>query len=254
MKVAVCLFGQPRNAVASYSYIYNNIILPNNADVFIHMHYDPDNLCIEKSHARECRLEPGLDRRLIDLYHPVKYLVEPPRHFHNKHIILDEKRLQRSFDMNSDKPWTKEEHSDHTLRQITSMFYSIYKSNELKELYALENGITYDYVIRLRFDLKVHEPIICANYEPHKLYYIEIGQPDQMICDWLNFGSNAIMNVVASTFLYMEYMNTFRFYKLEDRISREPSEQCGGLCEHIIRDMVHVHQIPRQGIHLRCEL
>jgi hypothetical protein len=39
MKVAVCLSGQPRNANDTFGFIMNNIIKPNNADVFIHMNY-----------------------------------------------------------------------------------------------------------------------------------------------------------------------------------------------------------------------
>ena len=50
MRVAVCLSGQPRNALITYEYIFQNIIQPNNADVFIHMNYDENNLYMEKTH------------------------------------------------------------------------------------------------------------------------------------------------------------------------------------------------------------
>src|SRR6185436_17770941 len=41
MKVAVCLSGQPRYALECFPFIYQHIIEPNNADVFIHMNYAP---------------------------------------------------------------------------------------------------------------------------------------------------------------------------------------------------------------------
>jgi hypothetical protein len=34
------------------------------------------------------------------------------------------------------------------------MYYSIYKSNELKKQYEIENNFKYDYVIRLRMDVQ----------------------------------------------------------------------------------------------------
>lgn len=40
MKVAICISWQPRCALETYPLIYENIIIPNNADVFIHMNYD----------------------------------------------------------------------------------------------------------------------------------------------------------------------------------------------------------------------
>jgi len=48
MRVALCLSGQPRNALYTFSYIYNNIIKPNNADVFMHLNFENDNRYIIK--------------------------------------------------------------------------------------------------------------------------------------------------------------------------------------------------------------
>jgi len=252
MKIAVCLSGQPRKALETYLYIFKNIIEPNNADVFMHMHYDKNNLFMEKSHADNgnCILEKDIDKLLIDLYKPTQYLIESPRNFKKPNLQLDEKRLLRSKQMNNHKNWTDIEHTEYTIKQVMSMYYSIYKSNELKEIYSNETGIVYDYVIRIRFDLKITTPIICKNLDPNILYYIEMGQPDQMISDWLNIGSNAIMNIYASQYLNLEYMNTFNFYPLKNRISSEPSTKCGGLCEHLLRDLIHLYKIPKQGIHI----
>jgi hypothetical protein len=256
MKVALCLSGQPRQALETYSYIFKNIIEPNNADVFIHMHYDKNNLFMEKSHADSgnCILEKDIDKKIIELYKPIRYLIEAPRNFKKSNLKLDEKRLLRSKNMNSHKNWSDKENTEYTIKQVMSMYYSIYKCNELKELYSNETDIIYDYVIRIRFDLKIMTPIICINLNPNILYYIEIGQPDEMISDWLNIGSNAIMNIYASQYLNIEYMNTFQYYSLENRISTEPSSKCGGLSEHLLRDLIHLYKIPKQGIYINCEL
>ena len=70
-RVAVCISGQPRAAKETFHLIMNHIIRPNNADVFIHMNYDPARLYIEKSHADNgrCQLEADIDKWVIQNYH-----------------------------------------------------------------------------------------------------------------------------------------------------------------------------------------
>jgi hypothetical protein len=95
-----------------------------------------------------------------------------------------------------------------------------------------------------------------TKYQPNFIHYLEIGQPDQLISDWLNFGSNAVMNIYASLYLQMDYLNTLRFYPNSERLLNtiEPSDNCGGCYEHMIRDLMYLHRIPKQGIHLRVSL
>lgn len=257
-KVALCISGQPRNALETFPFIYENIIIPNNADVFIHMNFDSNNTYIEKSHADNgnCKLSSDIDKRVIDLYKPKSVLVEKPKNFKNINFKIPPARLKRSYDMNSKKNWSEEQHTEYTIKQLYSMYYSIYKCNELKELYALENNIHYDYVIRIRFDITPKDKLICSQYDPNYIHYLDLNQPDELISDWLNFGSNSIMNVYASLFLHMNYLNTFTFYKKEDRLLNllEPSDDCGGFSEHMIRDLMHLHKIPNQAIKLNCGL
>ena len=256
MKVALCFSGQPRNALQTYDYFKKNIIDANNADVFIHMNYDNDNLYIEKSHSNNgnCLLDKDLDKKIIDLYKPKRYLIEAPKNFNKQNIQIDEKRLERSKKMNAHMNWSNEDHEKYILKQLTSHLYSVHKCNELKELYANENGFFYDYVIFVRFDLFLYQPIICNNLDPDFIYYIEMSQPDEMISDWLNIGSNAIMNIYSSRYLTIDYFNTFKFYKLSDRPSHEPSINVGGAYEHLLRDIMHFHKIPKKGLNICCEL
>ena len=273
MKVALCLSGQPRNALETFPWIKKNIIEPNEADVFIHMHYDSSNLYMEKSHADKgnCQLVEGLDQQLIELYGPKRYLIEAPRDFKKPGFLVPENRLKNFQKMNAHKNWTEEEHRNYMIKQMTSMYYSIYKANEMKELYANENGIVYDYVIRLRFDFLPRSPLVVSRYNPRAIHYLEvgqryirignqmfleIGQRDQLISDWINFGSNAVMNVYASLYLQMDYLNTFQYYSKEERLPNtlEPSDVCGGLAEHMLRDLMCLHRIPKVGFYLMGEL
>jgi hypothetical protein len=257
-KVALCISGQPRSAIETFPLIYENIIVPNNADVFIHINFDSNNTYIEKSHADNgnCNLNSDIDKRVIDLYKPKSVLVEKPKFFKNINLKIPPARLRRSYDMNGNKGWTEEQHIEYTIRQIYNSYYSIYKSNELKELYSLENNINYDYVIRIRFDITPRDKLICSNYNSNFIHYLDMNHQDELISDWLNFGSNSIMNVYASLFLHMEYLNKYTFYKKDERLLNllEPSDECGGLYEHMLRDLMHLHKIPKQAIKLNCGL
>ena len=257
-RVAVCLSGQPRSAKDTFGLIMNNIIKPNNADVFIHMNYDNESRYMEKSHADNgrCLLDADMDKWVIDNYNPVRYLIEKPRDFKNAVIGISDSRLNNHKRMNSHKVWTDEEHKRYIVKNLYSMYYSIYKCNELKEMFALETGVHYDYVFRLRFDITPRDVIKCNDYDPNYIYYLDIGQPDSLISDWLNFGSNAIMNVYASLFLHMEYLNNFRFMKKEEREENrlEPSDVYGGIYEHLLRDLMYLHKIPKKGIKTNCGL
>lgn len=257
-RVAVCLSGQPRAAKETFHLIMNNIILPNQADVFIHMNFDPNTLYMEKSHADKgkCNLEFGIDKWIIEHYQPKKWMIEPPRDYKNAIIGMSEKRLENHKRMNSHKNWTEEQHHEYITRQMYNMYYSIYKANELKELYMLETGNHYDYVFRLRFDITPRDKILAKDYNPNYIYYLDIGQPDSLISDWLNFGSNAIMNIYASIFLHLEYLNNFNFFKKEEREDNhlEPSDSYSGLYEFLLRDIMFLHKIPKFGIKRICGL
>jgi hypothetical protein len=256
MRVALCISGQPRKAFETYPFIYENIIKPNNADVFIHMHYDKNNLYCEKSHINNgtCYFEPETDKKVIELYKPVNYLIESPRNFQNPNINVAEKRINNFIKMcnNNDKESIKK----HMLKQMISMYYSIYKCNELKELYANENNFVYDYVIRLRFDFMPLNPIFCSYLNKDYIYYLEIGQTDNLISDWINIGSNLTMNVYSSLFLNIEYLNTFKYYKIDERGENtcEPSTTCSGMSEHLLRDLMHLYKIPKQAFYINSRL
>ena len=258
MKVALCLSGQPRCALKTFPYIKENIIDPNNADVFIHMHYDTNNLYIEKSHSDNgnCLIEKDIDSKIIELYNPVRYLIEKPRNFYNQNIKIPLKRLESYKKMNYHKNWSDEEHSNYIIKNMISMYYSIYKSNEIKEIYSMENNFVYDYVIRLRFDALPQCKLYCKDYDKNYIYYQEMGYKDNLISDWINFGSNSIMNIYSSMYLNLEYINSFKFYKKNERQENtlEPSDECSGLNEFMIRDLMYLYKIPTKGFNINTKL
>jgi hypothetical protein len=258
MRVAVCLSGQPRSVRETFPYIYNNIIKPNNADVFIHTYFDPDNLYMEKIQLDRgnCSIDASIMDTVLELYKPKVYLVEKPKNFTKINFKMTEFRLKSSRELNKHKNWTDEEHTKHIIKQMMSQYYSIYKSNELKENYANENGFVYDFVIRLRFDLVPHQILTCEHYNPNFIYYQAMGHPDHLISDWINFGSNLIMNIYSSIYLHFEYLNTLDFFTKEMRLENtlEKSDVCGAFSEYMIRDIMTLHHIPSKPFDIACIL
>jgi hypothetical protein len=252
MKIALCLSGQPRKVLENFPNIKKYIIEPNNADVFIHLNYDKNIQYIEKAHINNgiCTYPENIDNIVNNLYSPKRMLVETPKLFNNPNIKLTSSRIANTVKMNNLINMTREEHIIHAKKQWTSMYYSIYKCNELKELYANEHGFVYDYVIRLRFDISPTKILDCSKLDPNYIYYQELNQPDNLISDWINFGSNMIMNVYASVFLNAEYINSFIFFKKEDRLENtiEPSDECAGGSEFNIRDLITLFKIPNKSI------
>ena len=118
MRVAVCLSGQPRKAIETYPYIYENIIKTNTADVFIHMNYE--NGYIEKTHMDKgtCFFQEGFDQKVIELYKPISYLVEKPRDFKKPSFQVPEKRIRNIQKMNQHKQWTDEQCKTHFVKQL----------------------------------------------------------------------------------------------------------------------------------------
>lgn len=257
-RVALCLSGQPRSVRKTFPYIFENIIKPNNADVFVHINYDPSDNYIEKTHLDGgcCEYTENMIDVIQELYNPVRMLFEKPINFCNKNLMVPEVRTRRMQNANKHRNMSFQDTEKHVLKQMISMFYSIFKCNELKEMYSYENNFVYDYVIRLRFDAIIQKPLICKELSLDFIYYQPLGQPDDLISDWINIGSNVIMNIYSSIYLNLEYLNLFKYYKQDERKPNtyDPSNVCSGLNEHMIRDIMHLYKIPKNSIDLGCKL
>jgi len=209
MKIALCISGQPRFVENAFPNIYNNIIQPNNPDVFIHCWYDENligqnfvNPALYSANnwdysSDKSKYSDNLDKLILDLYKPKKYIFE-----NQKSIKDDTLRLEEILNSHA-RVYTRE----YFVEMLYSSWYSILKSNMLKEEYRLENNIMYDYVIRMRFDATFNMPVVCSEYDPNFLHTDR--RPDfpipRMIEDWFGFGSNKIMNIYSSAFNYMQY-------------------------------------------------
>jgi len=144
MKVALCLYGQPRfyNS-ASYECLKKEIRDKYDTDIFIHTWFKKDFkfTCAPWSYLGEVVMPDNTVSDIIELYKPKKIVVDEPG----------------SIDFSEyDQPITGDPKNDYLTKNMPQMFYSIYKSHSLMKEYAEENNIKYDFVIKARLDTVVY--------------------------------------------------------------------------------------------------
>ena len=209
MRTAICLYGQPRNFTPNWEALNQNVVIPNNADVFFHTWYDPTDTRIKKMTPGHENLlfELGLDTRIPSETKAKKYLVEKQIPFHGKKFQVTDENIQACW------PWSgvydKELFLENLIRNFYSMWYSVNQSILLKELYAQENGFEYDCVILSRFDTSPKKNISVDQFDLSCLNSSHLnfpgGIPRGEINDWFLFSNNSNMNIISSIFYTMDY-------------------------------------------------
>lgn len=194
MRVALCIIGQPRHFEETFPSIFKNIIKPNNADVFFHCWYDPEEageeiknggLCYYKNRKKGFIMPKGLDKNLVELYKPKKYIIEK----------------QRFLKIESDKM----KGVDCTTG--LSMYYSIMKSHDLVREYENENNFRYDFIIKIRYDMYCEEPLIMKKYNPKVMNNPHFPNKQHLtnhIDDRIWFSSSENMYKVSRGYLEVE--------------------------------------------------
>lgn len=216
-KIALCLSGQLRFIHQSYNeIIYPFVLDGNDIDVFIH------TWMIDDEQNRKPYINGGgnimgnpVDKNfmldIFNLYNPIKCLIQ-------KQV-----------------PFEYGKYSERTMPGIRSdymysMFYSIYKSNQLKIEYERENNFKYDFVIRSRFDVKLNTKINLT-VSPDKMY-LPNGCFDQTngYVDCFGYSNSEFMDIYCDTFNHIDrIMDTY------------PIGLCG---EYILRKQLDEHNIP----------
>lgn len=194
MRVALCISGQPRSVELAFPSIYENIMVPNNPDVYIHSWID-DSIKGKKPITAggdvACDTIPDdIDSIILKSYNPKKYIFEKQLEFDEKNY--NTKRLE----------YIRPKYS-------ISQKYSIMKSIEL----ALDEH--YDAIIRMRFDWNIHKKfdvttlplnhLTAPNDAPH-LHILPNGMPLRGINDQFAVGDMHVMKCYASIYSQMEHI------------------------------------------------
>jgi hypothetical protein len=187
MRAALCISGQPRNIEIGSLQIKHNIINANtdlDINVFCHC-WNPTS---------EMTWDTSQDNLKNQLGLPNKNAVQ---------IIKDNLNPVKIFweDQIDFSGYVKYFNSNDTAKQtsVASNFYSMYKVNELKRQYELENNFVYDYVLRLRYDLIFKNNFILSKYKNYvntKIVVPRDYQEDQDNIPW-NIKNKGMVDVFA---------------------------------------------------------
>lgn len=189
MKIGICISGQPRFFDIGFRSLQETFLLKYDCDVFIHSWYDEEligedfNTTHNGSKNIIGKLLKNSDKDLIKLYKPKKFIIDKSISFDVKHEFTDE-NLRNGVNVNN----------------IYSMFYSMYKSYELCNEYSITNNITYDYIIRTRFDIIYPYVLDFSKLNPNIINIpYECGHPS-VYCDIFAVSNNKNM---------LKYFNTY---------------------------------------------
>ncbi len=148
MKIALCLYGQPRNLYQGYENIKREILDKYDTDVFLHAWSTDKNYIT--SQWRPIDTEPSNINDIIKLYNPVKYIFNSPM----------------IFDCDTSLPGYQNTPHKSNINNILSQFYS---RKSVRDLLCLNNK--YDFVIMIRYDIIIKKLPNLFEIDKNKLYF-----------------------------------------------------------------------------------
>lgn len=247
MRVAVLLFGEVRGDEATWKNIYDRIILPNKADVFMHhVYYEPDFYKafsedaqkVIENHYLQCnkRVHYYPPKTLFDIFKPKKVLFEARPSFETPELEEIIPKLDPSH-----------EELKNTYEQVQLIYHGIRSQSDSRKKvvqllrdYELEKHIEYDAVIMTRLDVALLENMCILNpLSPHelyaKVYFHAIGCPSYcvpQIREQLLIGSSKSMDVLASFHdhapsLYIELCNYHSHFRQNEHFMAQHIHRSG---------------------------
>lgn len=224
MRIAVCLSGQPRAINVASPSLSDRILAGQQADFFVHFWSDStldrcatyQEYVAEESMWKRLSRSSYLKRRyrqyvetqnaiiatyptqaaeieklVTATYQPAAMVVEPQRTFSTE-------RFDR-YDQNR----TVRRRGETRIPNTLSMFYGIWRANELKRSYEEANGFVYDCVIRCRSDLfffDTVDPSALMAQHPGACILPSVDQSRGGVNDQFAIGSSATMDLYANTY------------------------------------------------------
>ncbi len=192
MKVALCISGQPRNVYRGVQNILENMKF--DFEVFVHAWWDNDS-------NKDTFKKILYDGREDEVSEPMNndWVGSLYQHF-NVNKISIEKQIQLNVPNILEKRKLK---FTHTFG-VCSSLYSVYKCNELKRQFEIENNFEYDWVIRTRSDFGLSEPIELNNFDNSIIYAPNDNSHNYGFNDQFAIGSSKNMNIYSDAFLHIE--------------------------------------------------
>ena len=193
MRTALCLSGQIRSFDLTKQNLLEHIIQPNNCDVFCHFWYKSTKEKYKVFYRNE-------DGKIVEHFDTEAY------------GSYGDENLQDTIDFLNAKLFLLEE--PHFQANPKSMFYSIWKCNQLKSNYELRHGFIYDVVVRARSDLIYSHAFEFPKCEENTIHVKNRPVPNKLLSvnDWFAYGNSNSMDIYSQPF--SEYEETQRIEEL----------------------------------------
>ena len=228
MRIAWCLYGQPRKYKKGFEYTKRNLFDHHDVDVFFHTWHDIDKVGQEYD-TLTCH-DPGsheadIKENLLSLYKPKKYSFEKSIKFHDE----------------SDGLGTN---------VFFSYTYSRFQANENKKKYEQENNFRYDWVICARFDWAQNSQILFQELDYSFMYLPDyngtISNPNNLHCnDQFAFSSSENMDIYTNLFNNIkDYWSSMEIKHMRENL----------LFHHLVTNGVkmkhfdYIHTFPSNGV------
>lgn len=195
MRVALCFFGQPRQArkgLATFRELMQRNANDVEFDVYFHAWNDPSQTRYAASPWRnipeeDLVVDPHIIDFLVDAYRPVAHLADLPR----TTFDIDVPGLHAS-------PFWK--HSSPTLQaNLVNTLSQLYSRQKVRDL-VVEHGRQYDLIIASRFDFLRPVAVQLACLDSSKLYVSDMHVPRPIFPDNL---------MITSPDLFMSMFNSY---------------------------------------------
>lgn len=231
MRTAVLFFGEIRGNKNIWENIYQKVVVPNKADVFMHHVY------YEKDYFEKC--SPSLQKVIDKYYREDKKEVHlyPPKEllqiFHPKKILLEERpsydtsllsEIATKLDPNYCGLENNREQLELLYTTIINQSDSRKKVLELKTMYEQEQGFTYDTVIMTRLDISIYD-ILQIDIPPECIYAKKLLHATNcpigcvvQIMEQIIMGPSKQMDVIGTfidhaPLLYLELCNHYSHFR-----------------------------------------
>lgn len=199
MRTAVCIFGEIRGNPEHWEKVYNSIVLPNNADVFMsHTIYDKNFIeghTLEqqellKNYYNKKGLNYTISDKLIEIFKPKIIKCSPKYEYSLEPYKLFVNNVNHVYSLTVD--------NNYSFDCTKLAYYAIMNQNEtrksvieLKQEYEIHNNIIYDNIILTRLDIDPISEIKII----HKFENISVRGTHNYINEQVIFGPSNKMNI-----------------------------------------------------------
>lgn len=203
MKIAVQMFGHLRTYDRCYGKLFENLINRYDCDIFIHTWDSVDhNTQTWHNYKVDDKLSPSeIKNRVTEYYKPTALKIEKQNVQDEGVIIAQDKAI--------------------SVFGIRSMLYSMAQANLLREEYQQKTGTHYDYVVVIRPDIELWQPLVLEEFIQkteskdllNSFYFGGFYKYKNILNDWRSIGGSDVLFFAAADTMSKIFKNVDKIFQ-----------------------------------------